>query len=150
MGTLGILLFFILLAKGASSSKPSSPAAPFVPPPSPAAPAEEAARAHQDAATVLTSQAQAQKQAAAAPVPWPQAMPAGLPPFPSGRWVPAQPPPPAVVTRAWQLLSTLWAHGAGTHKTEQTAGQWITYQAQPMGQKKGVVAWKLRGGGANA
>jgi peptidoglycan hydrolase-like protein with peptidoglycan-binding domain len=77
------------------------------------------------------------------PAPWPQVVPAGLPGFPGARWVPDDPPGAGVVARAQQLLSTLWTHGAGTFKTEQTAGRWITYRATPMGSKKGVVAFKL-------
>jgi peptidoglycan hydrolase-like protein with peptidoglycan-binding domain len=41
------------------------------------------------------------------------------------------------------LLPQLWKSGAGTFKTEQTAGRWITYKAVPMGAKKGVVAYRL-------
>jgi hypothetical protein len=84
------------------------------------------------------------KAAKTMPQPWPQAMPAGLPPFGPAGWVYDQPPPAAVQARAWQLLSSLWSKGAGATKTEQTAGRWITYQAQPMGTKKGVVAYRLR------
>jgi hypothetical protein len=79
-------------------------------------------------------------------VPFPQAVPAGLPGFPGPGWKPFVPTPPAVVTRANQLLPTLWATGAGTRKTEQTAGQWTTYLATKMGatgQIRGVTAWKL-------
>jgi hypothetical protein len=77
------------------------------------------------------------------PEPWPQAVPAGLPPFPGAQWVPDDPPGAGVVARATQLIPVLWARGAGTFKTEQTAGRWITYRATPMGSKKGVVAFKL-------
>ncbi len=70
-------------------------------------------------------------------------MPAGLPPFPTG-WEPDEPPPIAVQTRAMQLLPALWKRGAGTRKTEKTQGRWITYQAQAMGKKKGVVAFRIR------
>jgi len=88
------------------------------------------------AATLHT---EAQKQ----PAPWPQAVPAGLPAFPAG-WEPDQPPPQVVQTRAWQLLAPLWKKGPGATKTEKTAGRWITYQAQQMGKKRGVVAFRLR------
>jgi hypothetical protein len=84
------------------------------------------------------------KAAKQMPAPWPQAMPAGLPPFGPAGWMPDNPPPQAVQARAWQLLSSLWSQGPGAMKTEQTAGRWITYQAQPMGKKKGVVAYRLR------
>lgn len=77
------------------------------------------------------------------PAPWPQVVPAGLPGFPGPSWVPDNPPGAGVVSRATALIPTLWAHGPGTFKTEQTAGRWITYRATPMGSKKGVVAFKL-------
>jgi len=73
---------------------------------------------------------------------WPQVVPAGLPAFPGPGWVPDQPPPAEVQARASALLPQLWQSGAGTFKTEQTAGRWITYQAQQMGSKRGVVAWR--------
>lgn len=76
--------------------------------------------------------------------PWPQVVPAGLPPFPGAGWQPDNPPPPAVVSRASALLGPLWQGGAGTFKVEQTAARWIAYQATPMGEKKGVVAYRLR------
>jgi len=70
-------------------------------------------------------------------------MPTGLAPFPSG-WVPYEPPPPAVVQRANALLSQLWQGGPGTFKVEKTAGVWVYYRATPMGEKKGVVAFRER------
>jgi hypothetical protein len=77
-------------------------------------------------------------------VPWPQVVPAGLPAFPSSAWVPDAPPPAPVVDRASQLLKQLWSGGAGTFKTEKTAGRWITYRATDMGNgKRGVVAYRL-------
>lgn len=93
----------------------------------------EAEAAARKAATVV--------KAATSPPPWPQAIPAGLPPFPSG-WVPDEPPGPGVVVRAHQLLPQLWAHGEGTRTTEQTGGRWITYVAKQMGTKRGVVAFR--------
>lgn len=75
--------------------------------------------------------------------PWPQVMPTGLAPFPSG-WVPYEPPPPAVVQRAFALLNDLWKGGPGTFKVEKTAGVWVYYRATPMGEKKGVVAFRER------
>jgi hypothetical protein len=83
------------------------------------------------------------KQASSQPKPWPQTVPAGLPGFPSSGWEPDAPPPLAVQARASQLLAPLWKRGPGSHKTEHTAGRWITYQAQKMGPKKGVVAYRL-------
>jgi len=91
--------------------------------------------------------AQAQKNASTPP-PWPQAMPVGLPAWPAG-WTPAQPPPAAVVTRAWQLLPSLWAKGVGTKATEQTGGSWYTYVATWMNAAKttkGVTAFKPKEG----
>lgn len=70
-------------------------------------------------------------------------MPTGLAPFPSG-WVPYEPPPPAVVQRAFALLNDLWKGGPGTFKVEKTAGVWVYYRATPMGEKKGVVAFRER------
>jgi hypothetical protein len=75
--------------------------------------------------------------------PWPQVTPSGLPPFPGSGWVPDQPPPAAVVSRAFQLLPSLWSGGPGTFKVENTAGRWIAYRATPMaGGKRGVVAYR--------
>lgn len=104
------------------------------------------AQAKADALTkAAVSQASAQAAAKKTPPPWPQAMPSGLPAFPAG-WQPDQPPPQAVQTRAWQLLPALWKTGPKSRKTEQTAGRWITYVAEPMGAKKGVVAYRVRPG----
>lgn len=75
--------------------------------------------------------------------PWPQVVPAGLPPFPGPGWTPDAPPPPAVVQRASALLASLWQGGEGTYKVEQTAGRWIAYRATSMGTKRGVVAYRL-------
>lgn len=75
--------------------------------------------------------------------PWPQVVPAGLPSFPGSGWEFDEPPPLAVQQRAQQLVSPLWARGKGAWKTEQTAGRWITYQAQIVASgKKGVVAYR--------
>lgn len=79
-----------------------------------------------------------------APVPWPQVVPPGLPPFPGAGWEPDSPPGAGVSARAVQLLPQLWSHGVGTHKTEHTAGRWITYVARQMGPRRGVVAYRLR------
>lgn len=81
--------------------------------------------------------------------PWPQVIPRGLPPFPSG-WVPFEPPSAAVVARAQALLPELWRGGAGTFKVEQTGGLWVYYRATPMGEKRGVVAFKEKSPGAVA
>jgi hypothetical protein len=97
--------------------------------------AREAQQAHQ--------QGTALEQAAKAPAPWPQTLPGDLPPFPAG-WAPASPVTSAMVTRAFQLLPELWARGVGTWKAERTGAQWVVYQAQQMGQKRGVVAFTPR------
>jgi hypothetical protein len=131
MGIIAIIALWMLMHQAKQSHPTSGPIPPQLPSPSgpPSLPQPTPAQAAQIANT---------------PPPWPQAIPAGLPSWPTG-WTPANPPPSAVVTRAWQLLPTLWAHGAGTKKTEQTAGQWITYVAaymNPTKTMKGVVAFK--------
>lgn len=78
------------------------------------------------------------------PAPWPQVAPTGLPPFPGSGWEFDEPPPLAVQQRAGQLLSQLWARGAGTFKIEQTEGRWIAYRAEKVKSgKQGVVAYRL-------
>lgn len=74
--------------------------------------------------------------------PWPQVVPAGLPPFPGAGWEVDEPPPGPVVARANALLGPLWSGGEGTFKVEQTAGRWIAYRATQMGEKRGVVAFR--------
>jgi len=108
---------------------------PTAPPPPGATPA---------APTPVITPASYPGAAKTTPAPWPQVVPAGLPPFPGADWVPDNPPGTGVVARASQLLPTLWAHGAGTFRTEQTSGRWITYRATAMGAKRGVVAFRLR------
>jgi hypothetical protein len=103
----------------------------------PAAPAKEKRAAELEKAAVKA------ERAAKAPPAWPQTVPAGLPPFPAG-WEPDEPPPQSVQTRATQLLPVLWKGGPGTSRKEKTAGRWITYQAQSMGKKKGVVAFRIK------
>jgi peptidoglycan hydrolase-like protein with peptidoglycan-binding domain len=50
-----------------------------------------------------------------------------------------------VAHRATVLLPELWAYGAGTRKTENTDGRWITYVASPMPEgRRGVVAFRPR------
>lgn len=77
------------------------------------------------------------------PIAWPQVVPAGLPAFPGPGWAVDSPPGSGVVARAHQLLPALWRGGAGTFKTEQTNGRWVTYRATQMGLKRGVVAYRL-------
>lgn len=104
---------------------------------------QNAATAANHAAAVTNAAAKASKAAAKAPAPWPQAVPTGLPPFPSG-WEPDEPPPSAVVTRAWQLLPILWKRGKGSTAVETIKGRWITFQAQMHGPKKGVTAYRVK------
>lgn len=81
-----------------------------------------------------------------APSPWPAALPEGLPPFPGAGWEFDEPPPAAVQQRAGQLVAPLWRQGSGSHRTELTAGRWITYRAEIVRSgKKGVVAYRQKG-----
>jgi hypothetical protein len=103
--------------------------------------AAKKAKAASDAAAAAAAKA---KAAAKAPTPWPAALPAGLPAFPGG-WEADNPPPPDVVTRAWQLLPILWQQGAGARKTEFIGGRWITFVAAThAGNKKGVTAFRVK------
>ncbi len=80
-----------------------------------------------------------------APSPWPQVVPAGLPPFPGAAWEYDEPPPLAVQQRAGQLVDVLWRQGSGSTKIEQTAGRWIVYRAEIVRSgKKGVVAYRQK------
>lgn len=116
------------------SSGPSAPPPAASPRPRPASP-----RPRPRPATTPASY-----PAPSAP-PWPQVVP-GLPAFPSG-WEPDSPVGAGVAARALELLPELWSYGAGTRKTEQTAGRWITYVATPMAAgKRGVVAYRMRPG----
>ena len=160
MGAIALLALFMLLHQARSSSSSSS--SPPAIPPSSSAPQSPVARAHEHArktrdraaktgnpADIKAAEKAAdaahkatQVQRASSPSPVPQ----GLPAFPAG-WQPDEPPPPPVVARATALLPVLWKKGAGASTTEQTAGRWITYQAQAMGGgKKGVVAFRVRAG----
>ena len=150
------LLFLILLSKaqrlfqspaqGASaSSKAAADAAAAAAAAAAAGDHQTAAAKATEAAAHATAAAQQQK-AAKVPAPWPQVVPAGLPPFPSGAWQPANPVTSAMVSRAFQLLPQLWSSGQGTFKTEQTGGRWVTYMAAPTraqdgSTKNGVVAY---------
>lgn len=104
------------------------------------------ATAAQKSAEAAAHQATAQQaaKAAATPPPWPQVVPAGLPPFPGAGWKTASPVTSAQVSRAWQLLPELWKYGEGTWRTEKAGDQWTTFRAVSMpGGKKGVVAYVL-------
>lgn len=119
-GLLG-LLWLLFNNRGAASSSPS-PSGGGAAPRLPAAPAGAPA--------------------------WPQALPTGLPEFPGSSWEYDEPPPKPVVQRAQQLVSALWKEGKGAHRTEQTAGRWITYRAEIVrGGKQGVVAYRIKGSG---
>lgn len=117
-------------------------------PPSPGpSPVPRPASAHRPArpspATVPAAVHTTPREAPAGTPPWPQAVPSGLAPWPSG-WEPDEPVGAGVAARATALLPVLWSYGAGTRKTEQTAGRWITYVAAPMAEKRGVVAYRQR------
>lgn len=145
---LGVLLFLLLNA-GAKrpSSAPNAPR-PSVPVPAPPVDtrAPPAATAPPPGVPSTPRQAATQNASARVPPPWPQTVPRGLPAFPGPGWAPWQPPPPAVVARANQLLPELWRFGAGTRKVEQTGGVWTTYLATQMGAKRGVTAHRLIAG----
>lgn len=76
------------------------------------------------------------------PAAWPAASSA-KPSFPGPGWEYDVPPPPAVVARANELLSSLWKRGEGTNVVEQTGGRWIAYVAKMVASgKRGVVAFR--------
>lgn len=111
------------------------------------------ATAAQKSAEAAAHQATAANAAKAArtPPPWPQVVPAGLPPFPGAGWQPASPVTSAQTSRAWQLLPELWKYGEGTWRTEKTADRWTTYKAVGLpGGKKGVVAYTMTSAAAAA
>lgn len=104
-----------------------------------------AAKAAQQTAVVTTATSKQVTKAAKAPIPWPQAKPKGLPPFPSG-WELDTPVRSEVSTRAWQLLPVLWKRGKGATSVETLRGRWLTFQAQDHGGgKKGVTVYRVRG-----
>jgi hypothetical protein len=94
-----------------------------------------------DEADRLAAAAREAAKAAATPPPWPQVVPAGLPPFPGPGWQPAAPVKAAMTTRAWQLLPQLWASGEGTWKAEAVGPDWCVFRASQMGDKRGVVVF---------
>ena len=112
--TLEILaLFAILLAKAQKVLTPASAANDHQQAANQAAKEAADAAARGDHATATTKQAEANAHAATAataakaartPPPWPQVVPAGLPPFPGSDWHPASPVTSAQAARAWQLL----------------------------------------------
>lgn len=81
--------------------------------------------------------------------PWPQVVPAGLPPWPSG-WEPDEPVGAGVAARAKELLPELWRYGVGTRKTEQVSGRWITFVAVKHGELRGVTAYRPKPSSAPA
>lgn len=80
----------------------------------------------------------------------PSVVPSGLPAFPGSSWVTYDPLKPSIVDRAKELLFTLWRTGEGATITEQSNGEWVTYQAQIHVEggkrKRGVGAWRLKAG----
>jgi len=148
MSLLALLLGWVLARTirivPASNDVPFGPGGVRNPPPAPPGPAPTPRRGPSTSRrpTGPTVPANAPVPATSAP-PWPQVMPTGLAPFPSG-WEPYEPPPGTVVQRANELLPQLWKGGAGTFKVEKTAGVWVYYRATPMGEKRGVVAFRER------
>lgn len=128
-------------SKAADDAKKAADKAADMPTPAALDDAAKKAKEASDAAAAAAAKA---KAASKVPAPWPAAMPAGLPAFPAG-WEADNPPPSEVVTRAWQLLPTLWQQGAGARKTEFVGGRWITFVASThAGGKKGVTAFRLK------
>jgi len=146
-----LALFAILLAKAQKILAPAGAANEHQQAANQAASQAADAAARGDHATAAAKSAEAAQHAATAataakavrtPPPWPQVVPAGLPPFPGPDWRPASPVTGAMAARAWQLLPQLWAHGEGTWKTEKTGDRWVTYKAAHTSpDKKGVVAY---------
>lgn len=146
MSLLALLLGWVLARTirivPASSDEPFGPGGRPPPPPPPPGPTPRRGPSTSRRPTGPTVPANVPVPATSAP-PWPQVMPTGLSPFPSG-WEPYEPPPGTVVQRANELLPQLWRGGAGTFKVEKTAGVWVYYRATPMGEKRGVVAFRER------
>jgi|SRR5882672_2555817 len=149
-----ILLIGILLAKAQGIFGPKTPVAvanDSQAKANQAAADAAAAAARGDHATASTKSAEAAEHqktattaatAARTPPPWPQVIPAGLPPFPSAAWRPASPVTSAMVSRAFQLLPQLWEHGEGTWKLEKTGDRWAVFRAAHTSpDKKGVVVF---------
>lgn len=145
MSALPILVFAMLAAqrRHPSGGTPPKPSATPAATPSAAAATPAAAAATPPKPTPASLPA-AKPWPAAAPA---KPSPAGLPKFPTG-WEPDTPPSAAVVARAYALLPTLWKSGKpGATSTEQTDGQWKTYQAySPAKGKRSVVAYRLKAG----
>lgn len=146
-----IALFAILLSKAQKAVTPATAANDHQQAANQAAKDAADAAARGDHATATQKQAEAAAHAATAaqaakaartPPPWPQVVPAGLPPFPGAGWQPASPVTSAQTARAWQLLPELWKYGEGTWRTEKAGDRWTTFRATSMpGGKKGVVAY---------
>ncbi len=100
--------------------------------------------AAQHAAQLTARAAKAMRAADRAPMPWPQALPRGLPAFPGG-WEPDEPIRPEIMRRAWQILPALWRRGRGATAVEQVSGRWVTFVARPNGPRKGVGVYRVRG-----
>lgn len=68
---------------------------------------------------------------------------AALQPLPGSGWKPYQPPPPAVVARAWALLPKLQMGHWVTESDPSGAANDVTYRKEPhAGGKVGVTAYK--------
>lgn len=140
---MGTALLLLLLVAAAQASRGMWPAfgSPADNAADRAASEAEAARERSEAADRAAKESQ---RAETMPPAWPVAVPTDLPPFPSG-WTFAEPVPPAVRTRAWQLLQSLWSKGKGSKAVELTGGEWITYRAEiTKGNKRGVVAYRTK------
>lgn len=151
MGGIEILILLgILLAKAQKALSPQGAAANAAQAAKEASDAAHAATARGDHATAAAKHAEAAQhaktaatasKAARTPPPWPQAVPAELPPYPSAAWKPASPVTSAMSVRAMQLLPELWKYGEGTWKLEKAGDRWTVFRATAMGEKRGVVAY---------
>lgn len=143
MTPIELLAMLFMLIQGFGSTEPAGPTPAKTTPgkPTPAKPTSDKTTPTQPIkrpATVLPASTQT-------PKPWPVATKPTLPKYPSG-WEPYVPPPPAVVSRANQLMSELWKSGkVGVTKVEQTDGVWVTYVTfAPSKGKRGVAAYRLK------
>jgi hypothetical protein len=141
-----LLAMLYMMVTGFSGSgaaaEPTEPTKPTPTKPTPTKPTPTKPTPVKKPATVLPASTQA-------PKPWPVANQPTLPKYPAG-WEPYVPPPPAVVSRANQLMSELWKSGkVGVTKVEQTDGVWVTYVTfAPAKGKRGVAAYHLKAGTA--
>jgi hypothetical protein len=145
-----LAMLFMMITAGAGG-EPATPDQPTPAKPKPATPDKPTPAKPKPATTTPAKPKPATVLPASttAPKPWPVANQPTLPKYPSG-WEPYIPPPPAVVSRANQLLSELWKSGkVGVTKVEQTDGVWVTYVTfAPSKGKRGVAAYRLKAGAA--